>query len=64
MKIDIEGADLVWAKTLLQFTERPDYLSIESTKTDFSELLGEFELSSELGYARRSAAADDRGTVV
>jgi methyltransferase FkbM-like protein len=52
MKIDIEGADLVCAKMLLQFTERPDYLSIESTKTDFSALLGEFDLLSKLGYSR------------
>jgi hypothetical protein len=52
MKIDIEGADLVCAKALLQFSERPDYLSFESTKTDFSTLLGEFELLSELGYSR------------
>src|SRR5262245_25877080 len=52
MKIDIEGADLVCAEALLQFTERPDYLSIESTKTNFSDLLGEFELLSKLGYPR------------
>lgn len=52
MKIDIEGADLVCAKMLLQFAERPDYLSIESTKTDFSALLGEFDLLSKLGYSR------------
>jgi FkbM family methyltransferase len=52
MKVDIEGADLICAKALLKFTERPDYLSIESTKTDFSALLGEFELLSMLGYSR------------
>lgn len=52
MKVDIEGADLICAKALLQFAERPDYLSIESTKTDFSALLGEFGLLSELGYSR------------
>jgi FkbM family methyltransferase len=52
MKVDIEGADLICVKTLLQFTERPDYLSIESTKTDFSTLCEEFELFSELGYSR------------
>ena len=52
MKIDIEGADLDCAKMLLKFTERPDYLSIESSQKDFSALLGEFELLSELGYSR------------
>lgn len=52
MKVDVEGADLICAKALLQFAERPDYLSIESTKTDFSGLLGEFELFCELGYSR------------
>ncbi|MGY8661355.1 FkbM family methyltransferase [Bradyrhizobium sp. UFLA05-109] len=52
MKVDIEGADLICAKALLQFTGRPDYLSIESTKTDFSALLGEFGVLSQLGYSR------------
>jgi FkbM family methyltransferase len=52
MKIDIEGADLVCVTALLQFTHRPDYLSIESAQTDFSALLGELELLSELGYSR------------
>jgi FkbM family methyltransferase len=51
MKIDIEGSDMVCVNALSQFRERPDYLSIESGKTDFAEIKREIEVLTELGYA-------------
>jgi hypothetical protein len=50
LKVDIEGADLLCVESLRTVTPRPDYLSIESNKTDFAALLHEFELLFELGY--------------
>jgi FkbM family methyltransferase len=52
LKIDIEGADLLCVEALMGITPRPDYVSIESNKTDFAALLHEFDLLSELGYRR------------
>ena len=50
LKSDIEGLDRVCLKALLDFEERPDYLSLESEKTSFPALLEEFELLTRLGY--------------
>ena len=50
MKIDIEGMDVVCCKTLLDFSERPKYLSIESEKIKFTELETEFNLLEKMGY--------------
>jgi hypothetical protein len=52
MKIDIEGADLVCLSTLLEFDCRPNYLSIESERVRFSDLLTEFDWLERLGYKR------------
>jgi FkbM family methyltransferase len=51
MKIDIEGADLFCLRSLLDFTDRPDYVSIESEKCSFPKLIEEFELLERLGYS-------------
>lgn len=50
LKIDIEGMDVVCLKALMQFEEKPDYLSIESEKVSFSKLTEEIKLLIELGY--------------
>lgn len=50
LKVDIEGMDLVCLKSLLNFEERPDYISIESEKKDFNKLKEEFVLFKKLGY--------------
>jgi FkbM family methyltransferase len=50
LKIDIEGSDTICLRALLNFTERPDYVSIESEKVTFAKLLEEFYLFKELGY--------------
>jgi FkbM family methyltransferase len=61
LKIDIEGADLLCLKALKNFSGSPKYISIESEKTRWSDLLYEFELFQSLGYDRFKII--DQGTV-
>ncbi len=55
MKIDIEGMDSVCLKSLINFDERPDYVSMESEKVSFDKLINELELLKRLGYAQFKA---------
>ncbi|QLE40326.1 FkbM family methyltransferase [Nostoc sp. C052] len=55
LKVDIEGADLLCIQALRQFNTKPQFLSIESTKTSWKELLEEFALLKELGYHKFKA---------
>lgn len=55
LKIDIEGADTLCLEALCGLSERPDYVSLESCKTDFGELLREFELLGRAGFDRFAA---------
>ncbi|WP_251958795.1 FkbM family methyltransferase [Nostoc commune] len=50
MKIDIEGVDMVCVNVLKLFRERPDYISIESSKTRFTNIKREIDALVELGY--------------
>jgi FkbM family methyltransferase len=50
MKVDIEGSDIICLNALARFSERPDYVSIESAKTSFSSIKHEIKLLSDLGY--------------
>jgi FkbM family methyltransferase len=50
IKIDIEGMDVVCLQALLEFDEKPDYVSIESEKVSFDKLEKEFDLFEKLGY--------------
>jgi FkbM family methyltransferase len=50
MKIDIEGCDMVCIKALRSFSERPDYVSIESDKTSFANIKREIDALTDLGY--------------
>jgi len=52
LKIDIEGADMLCLRGVAQALTRPKFLSIESNKTSWSELLSEFSLLEQLGYNR------------
>jgi FkbM family methyltransferase len=52
LKIDIEGADMFCIQDLGLTDSRPDYLSIESTKTAWSELMREFDTLEALGYSQ------------
>jgi FkbM family methyltransferase len=55
LKIDIEGMDTVCLKSLLHFEQKPDYVSIESEKVLFSNLVDELNLLTRLGYTRFKA---------
>jgi len=50
LKIDIEGMDVICLNALLDYVKRPDYISIESEKVSFDNLLEEFRIFKELGY--------------
>jgi len=52
LKIDIEGSDKICLQALRNFDHRPAYVSMESEKQSFSELVAEFELLETLGYDR------------
>ena len=49
-KIDIEGADMLSLKTFGNFAERPDYISIESSKMSLDDIREELDVLGELGY--------------
>jgi hypothetical protein len=55
LKIDIEGMDTVCLKALLDFEQKPDYVSIESEMMMFSKLVEELSLFTQLGYVRFKA---------
>ena len=52
LKIDIERADLLCLAALQDSRDRPKYLSIESSKTSFEDLVSEFCLLQRLGYKK------------
>lgn len=52
LKIDIEGTDLLCLEALKSFASKPTHVSIESTKTSFRRLRGEFALLKALGYSK------------
>lgn len=60
MKIDIEGADRACLRTLLDFHEKPAYVSMESEKVDVRGLEEEIRLLQELGYDRFKAVQQAR----
>ncbi len=47
--------DIICLQTLQYFSEKPDYVSIESEKISFRKLKKEFDLLSKLGYIRFKA---------
>ena len=55
LKIDIEGMDVVCLRALIQFEQKPDYVSIESEKVSFDKLVKELNLLTQLGYTRFKA---------
>jgi FkbM family methyltransferase len=50
MKVDIEGVDMVCVNALKRFRNRPNYISIESDRTDFAAIKREIDTLVELGY--------------
>ena len=59
LKADIVGSETVCLKALLEFENKPDFLSIRSEKVIFSKLLEEFSLLQELGYDKFKAIQQD-----
>jgi FkbM family methyltransferase len=55
LKIDIEGMDTVCLRALLNFEQKPSYISIESEKVTFGNLIEELNLFTQLGYSRFKA---------
>lgn len=60
MKIDIEGADILCLEGLLTSADRPQYVSLESSKTSFEDLVHEFCLLQSLGYRKYKIVAQHR----
>lgn len=50
LKIDIEGMDTVCLRALLDFEQKPDFVSIESEKASFGKLVKELNLLTQLDY--------------
>ena len=50
LKIDIEGADILSLQQLGNFAVRPDYVSIESSKTSRAAITAELDILESLGY--------------
>ena len=60
MKIDIEGADTLCLEGLMASADRPKYVSIESSKTSFDDLVNEFSLLQRLGYRKYKVVPQHR----
>jgi FkbM family methyltransferase len=60
MKVDIEGADTLCLEGLMASVDRPKYVSIESTKASFDDLVSEFCLLQSLGYRKYKIVAQHR----
>jgi FkbM family methyltransferase len=52
LKIDVEGADMLCIDALKTSSCRPKFISLESTKTSWSDLLKEFDTFEALGYTK------------
>jgi FkbM family methyltransferase len=52
LKVDIEGADMLCVSALASMSDKPKFLSVESTKTSWADLLKEFDVLESLGYKR------------
>lgn len=59
MKIDIEGADQHVLEVLASFPYKPKYISIESSKDDFGDVVGECDRLRALGYSRFKAVQQE-----
>lgn len=59
MKIDIEGADQYVLEVLASFSERPKFISIESSKDDYQEVIAECDRLKNLGYNQFKAVQQE-----
>lgn len=60
LKIDVEGADMTCVNALKDMSSRPKYISIESTKTSWSDLLNELDTFEALGYTKFKVVSQRR----
>jgi FkbM family methyltransferase len=59
LKIDIEGSDAICLRALVNFEQKPNYVSLESEKVTFAKLLQEFRLLRNLGYTAFKAVQQE-----
>lgn len=59
LKADIVGSEVICLRAMLQFENKPDYLSIRSEKVIFTRLKAEFDLLEKLGYNTFKAIRQD-----
>jgi FkbM family methyltransferase len=59
LKVDIEGSDKLVLEGLMEFDSRPNYVSIESEKVDFTALQAEISLLQKLGYTQFKAVQQE-----
>ena len=52
IKIDIEGADVIALKSLLNCKQKPRFVSIESEKVFWDKLVEEFSVFQQLGFTK------------
>ncbi|MDZ8239917.1 MAG: FkbM family methyltransferase [Nostoc sp. ChiQUE01a] len=55
LKVDIEGTEILCVNALKHFETKPQFISIESTKSSWNALLNEFAVFKELGYQKFKA---------
>lgn len=59
LKADIVGSEMICLRALLEFENKPDYISIRSEKVIFRRLEDELELFEKLGYDKFKAVQQD-----
>lgn len=59
LKADIVGSEVICLRAMLEFENKPDYLSIRSEKVIFRRLQAEFDLLEKLGYDTFKAVRQD-----
>ena len=59
LKADIVGSETICLNALLEFENKPDFVSIRSEKFSFGKLEKEFELLEKLGYDAFQAVQQD-----
>lgn len=63
LKADIVGSEVICLRAMLEFENKPDYLSIRSEKLIFEKLKYEFELLEKLGYGSYKAVKQDFASI-
>ena len=64
LKADIVGSEMLCLRALLNFENKPDYLSIRSEKLVFRKLEAEFQIMRKLGYVHFKAIKQEFENVI